>query len=127
MGCDAWAATNGLRRAEPAAAAGYARAVAATDVQALLAELQEWARSLGVVTHTHSYGPGPEHEGDLLLPAGDGPHRVAVLLHGGFWRAPFKRSLMDAMAIDLARRGRADVERRVRPRRQRRRSVSDDR
>jgi acetyl esterase/lipase len=79
--------------------------VAATDVHALIAELQEWSRARGAVTETHIYGPAPEHEADLLLPAADGPHRVAVLLHGGFWRAPFKRSIMDALAIDLAQRG----------------------
>lgn len=79
--------------------------MAATDARARLAELQEWARSQGAVTQTHSYGPEPEHEADLLLPAGGGPHRVAVLLHGGFWRARFGRSLMHALAIDLARRG----------------------
>ncbi len=28
-----------------------------------------------------------------------------MLLHGGFWRAPFKRSIMSALAIDLAGRG----------------------
>jgi acetyl esterase/lipase len=84
---------------------GYARAVAAIDVHAFIAELEEWTRARDVVKQTYRYGPGPEHEGDLLLPAGDRPHRVAVLLHGGFWRAPFKRSIMDALAIDLARRG----------------------
>ncbi len=51
---------------------GYARAVAATDVQALLAELEEWAAGQGAVAQTHRYGPGPEHEADLLLPAGAG-------------------------------------------------------
>jgi acetyl esterase/lipase len=30
---------------------------------------------------------------------------VAVLLHGGFWRARFTRSLMSALAVDLATRG----------------------
>lgn len=99
--------------------------MAATDVHALLAELEEWAAAQGAVTQTHSYGPGPEHEADLLLPGGvgpdrvapggegphpaaprhEGPHPVAVLLHGGFWRAPFKRPIMAALAIDLARRG----------------------
>lgn len=54
---------------------------------------------------THGYGPGPDQEADLLLPAGDGPHRVAVLLHGGFWRARFTRSLMHALAVDLSQRG----------------------
>lgn len=79
--------------------------VAAADARVRLAELQEWAASQGAVTQTHRYGPGAEHEADLLLPAGDGPHRVAILLHGGFWRARFTRSLMHALAVDLSQRG----------------------
>src|SRR5690349_11019596 len=54
---------------------------------------------------THAYGPDPEQVADLLLPAGEGPHPVAVLLHGGFWRARFTRSTMAALAVDLADRG----------------------
>ena len=42
---------------------------------------------------------------DLLLPASGGPHRLAVLLHGGFWRARFTRATMAALAVDLADRG----------------------
>ncbi len=42
---------------------------------------------------------------DLLLPDRRGPHRVVVLLHGGFWRAQFTRSTMAALAVDLAERG----------------------
>lgn len=33
------------------------------------------------------YGPGPEQFGDLRLPAGAGPHPIAVVIHGGWWRA----------------------------------------
>ena len=36
-----------------------------------------------------AYGPDPNHFGDLRLPAGAGPHPVAIVLHGGFWRARF--------------------------------------
>jgi acetyl esterase/lipase len=35
------------------------------------------------------YGPDPLQFGDLRLPAGDGPHPVAVVIHGGFWRAKY--------------------------------------
>jgi acetyl esterase/lipase len=79
--------------------------VSPRDVQALLSELAEWVASAGRAPETHRYGPGPEHAADLLLPAGDGPHPVAVLLHGGFWRARFTRALMTALAVDLAGRG----------------------
>lgn len=76
------------------------------DVQAFLAELSAWAAASGRTARTHRYGPGPENEADLLLPeSGGGPHPVAVLLHGGFWRARFTRALMSALAVDLAARG----------------------
>ena len=32
------------------------------------------------------YGPDPLHFADLRLPTGVGPHPVAVVIHGGFWR-----------------------------------------
>jgi acetyl esterase/lipase len=35
------------------------------------------------------YGPGPHHFADLRLPAGAGPHPVAIVIHGGFWRAAY--------------------------------------
>jgi acetyl esterase/lipase len=78
--------------------------VSATDVQALIAELDGWVAAREVTLQTHRYGPEPDHEADLLLP--DTQARgVAVLLHGGFWRSHYKRSLMTAIAIDLAGRG----------------------
>jgi dipeptidyl aminopeptidase/acylaminoacyl peptidase len=83
----------------------YARRVAARDVQALIAELSEWTAAKGRAPQTRRYGTGPDHEADLLLPDGGGPHRVAVLLHGGFWRAGFTRALMAPLAVDLADRG----------------------
>ena len=58
---------------------------------------------------TLSYGPGRQHRLDLTLPAGDGPHPVAFVLHGGFWRAKYKRVLMAPLCADLAARGWAAV------------------
>jgi acetyl esterase/lipase len=52
-----------------------------------------------------AYGDGPEHIGDLRRPAAPGPHRLAMLLHGGFWTDPWRRDLMDGVAVDLTRRG----------------------
>lgn len=52
------------------------------------------------------YGEGPEQVGNLHLPAGvGGPWPCVVLIHGGFWRARWDRTLMTPLAIDLARRG----------------------
>jgi acetyl esterase/lipase len=41
----------------------------------------------------------------LYLPDGDGPFPVAVVLHGGFWRAQYSRKLMRPLCADLAARG----------------------
>ena len=41
----------------------------------------------------------------LERPPGAGPFPVAVLLHGGFWRIGFNRTLMNPLALDLLGRG----------------------
>lgn len=83
----------------------YARRVAASDLRAFLGELSDWAAATGRSPQPHRYGDGPEQEADLWLPDGGGPHPLAVLLHGGFWRARFNRSIMSALAADLVARG----------------------
>jgi acetyl esterase/lipase len=52
----------------------------------------------------HAYGPDPAQYGELYLPAGD-PLGVAVVIHGGFWRAAYDASLGQKLSDDLARRG----------------------
>jgi acetyl esterase/lipase len=52
-----------------------------------------------------AYGPHPLHFGHLRLPAGDGPHPVAVLVHGGCWRASVDLHYMDALAEALREAG----------------------
>ncbi|GBD85083.1 3-dehydroquinate dehydratase [bacterium BMS3Abin02] len=52
-----------------------------------------------------AYGEGPDQVGDLRLPSGPGPHPIAVLVHGGFWRRQWTRDLMDGLATDLVERG----------------------
>ena len=42
---------------------------------------------------------------DLHLPAGAGPHRVVVVIHGGFWRVRYGKAVTRPIAVDLARRG----------------------
>jgi len=54
---------------------------------------------------TVEYGPDPDNSGDLRIPRGPGPHPIAVLLHGGFWRNTVARDLLDAAAVDLTERG----------------------
>ncbi len=53
----------------------------------------------------HPYGTARSQYGELFLPAGRGPWPVAVVLHGGFWRAQYGRRLMRPLCADLAARG----------------------
>src|SRR3954471_17773117 len=70
------------------------------------------ARTAGIVldlfarTHHHRYGPHRQHRADLYVPRdGSGPHPVAILLHGGYWRATYGKIVMKPLAADLVRRG----------------------
>lgn len=51
------------------------------------------------------YGPDPFQFGDLRLPQGAGPHPVAIVLHGGFWRAQYGLEYAGHMSAALARIG----------------------
>ena len=51
-----------------------------------------------------AYGPEAAQFGDLRLPAAGGPHPVAILIHGGFWRARYGLDLMDELGDDARRR-----------------------
>ena len=84
---------------------GTLRPVPARDPQALLSELADLVAGSDARPRTHAYGADPEQVADLLAPVTGGRHRMAVLLHGGFWRARFTRSTMAALAVDLADRG----------------------
>ena len=50
-------------------------------------------------------GSEPSQVGELFLPVKEGPHPVAVVLHGGYWRARYDRSLMTELSLDLAAHG----------------------
>ena len=54
---------------------------------------------------THSYGAHPAQVGELFLPSGAGAHPVCVVVHGGYWRAQYDRSLMADICDDLAAHG----------------------
>jgi acetyl esterase/lipase len=54
-----------------------------------------------------AYGDHPDQVGNLHLPVGDGPWPTVVLIHGGFWKWGWDRTLMTPLALDLARRGTA--------------------
>ncbi len=60
-----------------------------------------------------AYGGAPSQFVELWLPSGPGPFPVAVLIHGGCWRADLPGiELVDAAAQDLRKRGIAvwDIE-----------------
>jgi acetyl esterase/lipase len=53
-----------------------------------------------------AYGDHPDQVGNLHLPAaGDGPGPAVVLVHGGFWKWGWDRTLMTPLARGLASRG----------------------
>src|SRR3954454_2787316 len=54
----------------------------------------------------HRYGAHRQNRADLYVPRdGAGPHPVAVLIHGGYWRATYGKIVMKPLAADLVRRG----------------------
>jgi acetyl esterase/lipase len=67
--------------------------------------VQYLARRRDQTPDTLAYGPEPDQDGDLWIPAGEGPHPVVVLFHGGFWYHAWERDLMDGLALDLVGRG----------------------
>jgi pimeloyl-ACP methyl ester carboxylesterase len=67
----------------------------------LLAELDAWAAARDPGCETVAYGEHPDQVADLRR----GGERVAIMLHGGFWRPEWTRTTTRALAVDLARRG----------------------
>jgi acetyl esterase/lipase len=63
-------------------------------------------RRPGAMTRSiHPYGPDGRQHVELVLPSGAGPHPVVIVVHGGYWRACYDRSLMSDLCADLARNG----------------------
>ena len=54
---------------------------------------------------THPYGSDPSQLGELFRPPGAGPFAVVVVVHGGYWKAQYDRSLMTDLCVDLAEHG----------------------
>ena len=53
----------------------------------------------------HSYASGPSQVAELFLPRGTGPFAVAIVVHGGYWKSQYDRSLMEGLCVDLAAHG----------------------
>jgi acetyl esterase/lipase len=75
------------------------------DLDVFLAGLQGWVERAAWPVETVRYGDHPEQELDVRSPDGGASRRLAVVVHGGFWRARFTRATTEAIALDLARRG----------------------
>jgi pimeloyl-ACP methyl ester carboxylesterase len=60
---------------------------------------------MGRRSYLRHYGSHSEQLAELTLPEGTGPFRVVALVHGGFWRARYRRDLMDGLVDDLVARG----------------------
>jgi acetyl esterase/lipase len=65
-----------------------------------------------LICEHHRYGNKRSQFGELYLPGGTDshpppppPYPVAVVIHGGFWRAQYSRKLMHGLCRDLAERG----------------------
>jgi len=52
-----------------------------------------------------AYGDEPLQFGDLRLPGGNGPFPLAVVLHGGYWRATYNLIHAGHMCVALAEAG----------------------
>jgi len=53
----------------------------------------------------HRYGDDPSQLCELHLPGSPGPHPVVVVVHGGYWRARYDRTLMTGLCDDLVAHG----------------------
>lgn len=85
------------------AAAGALRVLPGQGIDGFRWGIRHLAFTAQWPPETIAYGPSDEHVADVRRPE----HRrgVAVVLHGGFWMDAWRRSLMDGVAVDLARRG----------------------
>jgi acetyl esterase/lipase len=75
------------------------------ELPAFFEGLDGWARARGVPVETLAYGEHPDQVVELRLPATPGPHALALVLHGGFWRAGYTRRNTSALAVALAESG----------------------
>lgn len=73
-----------------------------SDYPPLLARLARVESEPPVAVH---YGAAADQLVDAWLPGGPGPHPVAALFHGGYWRARYRLDVMNALAAWLRAAG----------------------
>jgi len=83
----------------------------------LLAALAPWARGQNLTVqdylalprpsadHRIAYGGDPLQFGELRLPPGAGPHPVAIVIHGGCWRAQYDLAPLSSFCAALTEAG----------------------
>jgi acetyl esterase/lipase len=54
-----------------------------------------------------AYGSGEFQFGELYMPEGKGPHPVAIVIHGGYWRARYDLRHIGHFCVALAKAGMA--------------------
>src|SRR5437764_455842 len=52
-----------------------------------------------------AYGAGEFQFGELRLPSGRGPHAVAIVIHGGYWRARYDLAHIGHLCEALTKEG----------------------
>ena len=75
------------------------------DIESLDQLLERLSVATGPAPVGFRYGASPEQVGELWLPDGGARRPVAILVHGGYWRARYGLDVMHAMAGDLRARG----------------------
>src|SRR5437899_2752295 len=91
---------------------GLCAAPAATSIAAWIATTSCKSRGRRIIdmpapapgTRLH-YGQDALQFGDLRMPKGPGPHPVAIVIHGGFWRAKYGLTYAGHMAAALTAAG----------------------
>ncbi|HET9074697.1 MAG TPA: alpha/beta fold hydrolase [Solirubrobacteraceae bacterium] len=70
-----------------------------------LDELAIWAGERGREPDLYEYGGREDQVADLWAADNGRSDRIAILIHGGFWREAYDRSSLNALASALAERG----------------------
>jgi acetyl esterase/lipase len=77
----------------------------ADELPAFFDALVQWAADRPLPVETVAYGEHADQVIDLRRPPASSAPRLALVLHGGFWRAPYTRRNTTALSVALAEAG----------------------